>query len=144
MQFLPITPSQAKTADADTITIAAYDSMVYSLKKIEVRPGQKLIVVLKNEGTIPKNAMAHNWVLLKAGADVDAYAKAAIKSNEYLPKALAGEVIAAIPAVGALGPNESATASFTAPTVPGTYHYVCTAVGHTMGGTGMRGVLVVE
>jgi azurin len=144
MAILVATGSSAKPADADTITIAAYDTMNYSLKKIEVRPGQKLIIVLKNEGTIPKNAMAHNWILLKADANVDAYAKAALISNDFQPKALATEVIAAVPATGGLGPNESASTSFTAPTVPGTYHYLCTAVGHTMGGSGMRGVLIVK
>jgi len=139
-----VTGASAKPADADTITIAAYDTMNYSLKHIEVRPGQKLIVVLKNEGTIPKNAMVHNWILLKADADVNAYAKAALASGDFQPKALAGEVIAAVPASGGLGPNESASTSFTAPTVPGAYHYLCTAIGHTMGGAGMRGVLIVK
>lgn len=131
----------AGTAGVQTINIAAYDSMLYSVKKIAVHPGQKLVVVLTNKGTIPKNGMAHNWILLKAGVDPNAYAAAALKANDFEPKALAGEVIASVPA---LGPNESGTASFTAPAVSGTYHYLCTAVGHTMGGSGMRGVLIVR
>lgn len=132
----------AATPSVKTVTIAAYDTMNYSVKKIEAHPGQKLVVVLKNEGTIPKNGMMHNWILLKAGVDPKAYAEAALKANELQPSALADEVIASVPA---LGPNESGTASFTAPAVPGTYHYLCTAIGHIMGGTGtMRGVLIVH
>lgn len=130
---------RAGTADVETVKISAYDTMIYSVKKIVVHPGQKLVVVVKDEGTVPKKVMAHNWILLKAGADANAYEKASIKTNEYQPKALADEVIASVPP---LGPNETATASFTAPAVSGTYPYLCTATFHAM--TGMRGVLIVK
>jgi len=132
---------RAETGGVETVTIAAFNTMTYSVKKIEVRPGQKLVVVLMNKGTLPKNVMAHNWILLKGGVSADAYAKAALKSNDFEPKGLADEVIASVPA---LGPDESGTAVFTAPTVPGSYAYLCTAVGHVMGGSGMRGVLIVK
>jgi len=132
---------RAESAGVETVNIAAYDTMIYSVKKIEAHPGQKLVVVVTNAGTLPKNVMAHNWILLKAGASADAYAKAALKANDFQPKSLAGEVIAAVPA---LGPNESASVSFTAPSVPGSYPYLCTAVGHNMGASGMRGVLIVK
>jgi len=136
-----VAATHAESPGVKTITIAAYDTMNYSVKKIEAQPGQKLVVVLKNAGTLPKSVMAHNWILLKAGITADSYAKAALKMNDFEPKALAGEVIASVPA---LGPNESGTAAFTAPAAPGTYAYLCTAVGHTMGGSGMRGVLIVK
>ena len=132
---------RAETPGPQTITIAAYDTMNYSVKKIQAIPGQKLVVVLKNEGTLPKKVMAHNWILLKGGVTADSYAKAALKADQFEPPALANEVIASVPA---LGPGESATATFTAPSVPGNYYYLCTAVGHTMGGGGMRGLLIVK
>ena len=132
---------KAETAGVKTISIAAYDTMNYSVKHIDAHPGQKLVVILTNKGTLPKKVMAHNWILLKAGASADTYAKEALKVNDFEPKELANEVIAS---VHALGPNESGTASFTLPLVSGTYQYLCTAVGHTMGGSGMRGVLIVK
>jgi azurin len=131
----------AATAASQTVNIAAYDTMTYSVKRIEAHPGQKLVVTLTNKGTLPKNVMPHNWILLRAGASADAYAKEALRVNTFEPKELANEVITSI---HALGPNESGTASFTVPMAPGTYPYLCTGVGHTMGGSGMRGVLIVK
>jgi len=132
---------RADMGAVETVNIAAYDTMNYSVKEIDAHPGQKLVVILTNKGTLPKNIMAHNWILLKAGASANAYAKEALKEDNFQPKALADEVIASTPA---LGPNESATVAITLPNTPGTYPYLCTAVGHTMGGGGMRGVLIVK
>jgi azurin len=126
---------------AKTIQIIAYDTMKFNVTKIEAHPGQRVTVELKSEGVVPKNVMAHNWILLKAGEDPIAYANAAIsaKSENYEPKSLAGKVLASIPQ---LGPKEVARTSFTAPTKPGNYAYVCSFPAHAM--AGMRGVLVVR
>jgi azurin len=85
--------------------------------------------------------MGHNWVLLKAGEDPMAYATAALsaKNEGYQPKALADQVIASI---AMLGPKETGEVTFTAPTVPGSYPYICSCAGHSM--AGMRGVLIVK
>src|SRR5690348_6266359 len=74
-------------AGIKTIVISGYDTMKYSVTSIEAHPGEKITVVLKNEGTMPKEAMGHNWVLLKAGMDPQAYANAAInaKAQGYMP-----------------------------------------------------------
>ena len=129
------------SADAKTVEVSAFDTMKYSVMKIEATPGQKITVELKNEGNIPKEAMAHNWVLLKAGEDPVAYSTAAMtaKAEGYEPKALASKVLAAIALVG---PKESGKVTFTAPTAPGSYNYLCTFPAHCM--AGMRGVLVVK
>jgi azurin len=130
----------ASAADSVSFTISAFDTMKYSVTKIEAHPGQKVTVELKNEGTLPKAAMGHNWVLLKAGVDPLAYAnKAMTAPNEgYEPKALASQVIASIPQ---LGPHESAKVTFTAPAA-GTYNFICSFPAHFM--ANMRGVLVVK
>ena len=128
-------------APAKTVTISAFDTMKYSLAKIEASPGQKITVELKNEGNVPKIAMGHNWILLKAGEDPVSYATAAMnaKNEDFQPKALAKKVIASIPM---LGPKETAKTTFTAPLAPGSYAYLCSFPAHTQ--AGMRGVLIVK
>ena len=123
------------------VTISGYDTMKFSVTTIEAKPGQPIIVELKNEGSMPKDAMGHNWILLKAGADPLAYVAAAAnaKAENYQPKAMANQVIASI---GLLGPKEHGVTSFTAPKEPGTYHYVCSFPAHTQ--AGMRGTLIVK
>ena len=41
--------------------------MKYDVTEITAKPGEKLRVVLKAAGSMPKIAMAHNFVLLKSG-----------------------------------------------------------------------------
>jgi azurin len=132
---------QAGTDVAKTIEITANDTLHYNVTRIEATPGEKLHVVLHNGGTIPKEVMGHNWVLLTADESADAYAAAAVpaKADDYEPVALKGKVIAAVPL---LGPGQSAEITFTAPSAPGTYTYMCSFPAHCS--AGMRGVLVVK
>src|SRR5258708_25447570 len=106
-----------------TVVITATDNMRFSVTRIDAHPGEKLLIQLKNEGTLPKEVMAHNWVLLKAGEGPNAYATAALsaKDQDYQPKSLADEVLAFIPLVGAHHEGETA---ITAPTVPGSYPFL--------------------
>lgn len=127
--------------DARTVVIVANDNLKFSVKEIVAKPGEKLHVQLRNEGTLPKASMGHDWVLLKAGSNTMAYAMAAIPAREsgYLPPSLASEVLASIPL---LGPKEVGDVTFTCPTKPGKYPYVCSCNGHAM--AGMSGTLVVK
>lgn len=131
----------AESPGAKSVTILAYDTMKYSVTQIDAHPGQKIVVQLKNEGTIAKDVMGHNWVLLKGGADAGAYASAAMtaKAEGYEPRSHADKVLASIPL---LGPKETGRASFTAPSAPGSYAYLCSAPGHYA--AGMKGMLVVK
>jgi azurin len=126
---------------AKTVAISAGDTMKYTVTKIEAAPGQKITVELTNEGNLPKEAMGHNWVLLKAGVATADYASAAItaKAENYQPAAMAEKVIASIPV---LGPKETGKVTFTAPSAPGEYHFLCSFPGHSA--AGMVGVLVVK
>jgi azurin len=124
-----------------TVNITTNDMMSFSVTKFEAHPGQTVTVHLTNTGTQPKAVMAHNWILLKAGSDLNAYAAAAAaaKAEDFQPKALAGQVLAAIPMLGA---KESGEVTFTCPLTPGTYKYLCSCYGHSM--AGMKGVLIVK
>ncbi len=122
------------------VQIHANDMMKYDVTAIAAAPGQKVTVTLTNAGTLPKIAMAHNFVLLKAGADVSAFATAAMTHQEtgYMPPEMADKVIAATKLVG---PGESDAVTFTAPAA-GVYDYICTFPGHAL--AGMRGTLTVK
>ena len=124
-----------------TVVITVNDNMKFSLTRIDARPGEKICVQLKNEGTLPKEIMGHNWVLLKAGKDVTAYAAAAVsaKDQDYQPKALAAEVITSIPLIGS---RHSGETTFTVPSEPGSYPFLCSFPAHCQ--VGMRGELVVK
>ena len=124
-----------------TVVISAFDTMKYSVNTIEAHPGEKITVELKNEGNMPKEAMGHNWVLLKAGVDPQAYVNAAVaaKAQDYQPTSMADKVIASIKT---LGPKENGSVTFTAPAAPGKYAYLCSFPAHCQ--VGMKGVLVVK
>ncbi len=124
-----------------TFAITASDTMKYNVTRLEVSPGADVRVTLTNVGTQPKAAMGHNWTLLRKGADAAAFANAAVahKDSDYFPDELAGEVLAH---TKLLGPRESDTVDFKAPTEPGEYPYLCTFPGHFV--SGMHGVLVVQ
>jgi len=124
-----------------TIVIVANDQMKFSVTHIEARPGETIHVQLRNEGTMPKNGMGHNWVLLKANADPNAFAMAAIsaRDTDYIPKALVSQIVAKIPL---LGPKEVGDVTFACPAKPGKYPYICSCNGHSM--AGMRGELIVK
>jgi azurin len=132
--------SQLSAAAAPrVIEMTANDQMKYSLATMDAKAGETLKVVLKNVGTIPKEAMGHNWVLLKAGTDINAFAMAAMtaKDTEYIPPAQKDKVLASIKV---LGPNQSGDATFPAP-APGEYTFLCSFPGHYML---MKGTLTVK
>ena len=122
--------------------VTGNDTMKFSLTEITAKPGEKLSVTFVNEGTTPKFSMGHNWVLLADGTDVPAFLVAAAEAvtTDYVP---GGEPAARILASSKLlGPNERDTVTFTAPTTPGRYEYICSFPGHYQ--VGMRGVLIVQ
>jgi azurin len=138
------TESAAVVASAPTgasFELTANDSMKFNLTRLEVTAGQDVTVSLTNMGNMPKVAMGHNWVLLKKGTDVKAFTDAAIMAaaTDYVPTALAGQVIAH---TKLLGPKQSEEVKFKAPTEPGEYVYLCTFPAHYL--SGMKGVLVVK
>ena len=46
------------------ITISGDDKMQFSLKEFEVKAGEPVELIFKNEGKLPKIAMGHNLVIL--------------------------------------------------------------------------------
>jgi azurin len=123
------------------IEVTGDDQMKFNITKIEAQPRQRVTLIFKNVGTMPKESMGHNFVLLKPGTDVAAFIEAgfASASTDYVAEEVKNQVIAK---TKILGPGESVTLNFTAPSEPGTYTYVCTFPGHQA--AGMQGILVVQ
>lgn len=137
----PAAPSAETIVDGiRTFEITGNDAMRFSVTEITAAPGETLRITLRNIGSMPKAAMGHNLVVLHAGSDAQAYCTAAVqaKATDYLPPALADQVLAA---TKMLGPRESDTIEFTLPTTPGIYPFVCSFPAHYL--AGMKGVIRV-
>jgi len=121
------------------LQIAGTDQMTYDRKELVVAADcTQVEVTLTHTGKFPKEAMGHNWVLVKA-ADLSAVANAGMGAgpqNNYLAQG-DKRVLASTKIVGG---GESATASFRASLLRKgeSYMYLCTFPGHN---TQMRGVL---
>jgi azurin len=132
---------RAEEATAKTIVIVGNDTLKFSVTRIEASPGQSIHIQFRNEGSMPKETMGHNWILLDRDDEVTPYAAAAISAHDtgYMPKALADHVLAFVPL---LGPKESGDVTFNAPAKPGKYPFICSSPAHAA--AGMRGELIVK
>jgi azurin len=124
-----------------TIKMIGRDNLTFSLPTITARPGEKLTVVLRTMSLQPATQLAHNFVLLKQGANPSKYAMLAAmaKDHGYLPPTMKDQVLVS---TGLAAAGETVQATFTAPKTPGSYPYVCSFPGHLNGG--MKGTLVVK
>ena len=117
----------AFAADVETITIRTLRAqMRYDTTEFEVKPGQKVKIVFKNEDDMP-----HNVCFFQAGTDV---VEAANKQMDKPEEALKRNWIPDDPRMWAhskpVNPKENDEINFTAPEKPGVYPYVCTFPGH--------------
>ena len=141
----PAKPAAAATAakpaaGVRTITIGATDAMKFDPASITAKPGEKLRIVLKPAGTMPRIAMSHNFVILKSGSSEAKFAEAsAMARPDFIAPALKAQVLVATTMAGN---GETVSAEFTAPAKPGSYTFICTFPGHFA--AGMKGVLIVK
>lgn len=129
------------SAAGRAIAITAGDDMKFSVTAITAKPGEELTVTLKATGSMPRVAMAHNFVLLKPGVDATAFvnAGAGASTTDFIAPANKAQVLASTKLVGN---GETVEVTFKAPAKPGTYTYLCTFPGHFV--SGMKGVLTVK
>ena len=137
----PASTAAAPAADGKrAVDLTADDTMKFNLTEIRAKPGEPLRLTLKNNGKMPKQVMAHNWVLLKpmSEADLNAFGmKASSTAPEYLP----GDRSNVIAHTKLTGGGESDTIEFNAPSAPGEYPFLCTFPGHF---AIMKGKLIVN
>ena len=142
----PVTVRAGEDQDpARLVVITAGDpvgeKMTYSRATIPAKPGERIRLRLMSTGKLPAVVMTHNWVLLTLGSDPKKFSDAAANAakTQYIPAALKGQIIAQTSLVG---PGETSEVTFTVPTKPGSYPYLCTFAGHYA--AGMAGTLVVK
>lgn len=133
-------PSGAGTTPR-TIDLVGTDDMKYNVTTITAKAGEQIRVRLMVKGTIPKVAMAHNFVLLKPGTDVAKLLAdgAPHRATDFIPPAMMSSVIAR---TALAGPGETVQVVFTVPAKPGRYQFLCTFAGHYQ--AGMKGTLIVK
>jgi azurin len=126
---------------ARTVEIIGSDDMKYSVTSISAKPGETLRIRLVSKGTLPKIAMAHNVVVLKAGAKQIDFVNAAslARTTDFIPPDMKDQVLAATTLAG---PGETVEVTFKVPAAAGSYPYVCTFPGHFA--AGMRGTIVAK
>jgi azurin len=134
-------PLEGSAAKARTIEMDGTDSLKFTVTTIQAKPGEPLRVVLTTISKMPKEVMAHNFVLLTKDANVQAFinASAIARKTEYIAPGMKDQVLAA---TGMGGGGEIVEVTFNAPKEPGKYIYVCTFPGHYAGG--MWGTLIVK
>lgn len=120
------------------LKLTANDQMQFNKNELRAKAGQTVKLTLKHIGEMPKNAMGHNFVLLKEGTDVAEFGNAAAtaEANGYIPEGT-DKVIAHTEMIGG---GEQATVEFEAP-APGTYTFICSFPGHY---AIMKGQFIVE
>ena len=148
-QATSTTTSQAKKAPAAkaaagavrTIEITGSDTMKFSVTEITAKAGEKVRVVLKSIGAMPKIAMAHNFVLLKAGVSGMEVANAAFnaRATDFIPADMKDKILAF---TGLAGGGETVEVTFTVPNRAGSYDFICSFPGHFA--AGMKGTLTVN
>ena len=137
----PAAPAAAAAKGGRTVNLTGGDDMKYNLTTIEAKPGETIHVVLKNTGTVPKIAMAHNFVLLALTADPNEFSKAAMmaQATDYVPASEKAKILASTKLAG---PGETVEVSFKVPAKAGSYPYLCSFPGHYA--AGMKGNVVVK
>lgn len=115
-------------ANVAAVELEGNDQMQYNLKVIEVAAGSTVKLKLTHKGQMPLQTMGHNFVLLKQGVDIAAFAAKAISAmdNGYIPEDEKQNIIAYTKLIGG---GESTTIEFAAP-APGTYKFLCSFPGH--------------
>ena len=145
---LQVEPSEALSTSPvsviDGVTViemTGNDRMKYNLEAFSVPAGSLVKLNFRNVGKMPKAAMGHNVVFLKAGVDSGAFATAAAaaRDSDYIPAQLVDQILAY---TKLLGPGEIDTIEFTAPVLSGDYEFLCSFPAHLF--AGMRGVMTVE
>ncbi len=104
-QAAPVQAKKAPAANAGgarTIELTASETMKYDVTSITAKPGEKLHIVLKAIGSMPKIAMAHNFVLLKAGFAPMEVANAAFnaRATDFVPVEMKDKIIASTKLAG--------------------------------------------
>ncbi len=131
-------PSYAQPIDAGEtlINLMAVSGMQFDLVRFTVKPGVKVKINFTNS-----DDMNHNFLITKPGTRLDVVNQALNLEDKgplmnYIPES--DKVLWSIPVISV---NQTASITFTSPSKPGAFPYVCTYPGH---GFTMYGVMYVS
>ena len=112
---------------SNTIALEGTDQMKFNKDLFRVKAGEEVELTFKNVGTLPKESMGHNVVILKPGVDVATFGAEATSAadNDYIPKTSLTSIVAHSKL---LGPGEEDKIKFTLD--KGVYTYICSFPGH--------------
>lgn len=112
---------------SNSLVLEGNDQMKYDKELFRVKAGEAVELTMKNAGTMPKESMGHNVVILKPGVDIPTFGgeAAAAAGSEYIPKTSLSSIIAHSKL---LGPGEEEKITFTLE--KGVYTYLCSFPGH--------------
>lgn len=110
------------------------NKMAYLTKEFTVKANQTVTLIMNNTATA--EMMKHNVVILNDKSKANEIGMKALKAPDYLPDDPA--IIAATPIADA---GEKTSITFTAPSTPGEYIYICTFPGHY---AMMQGTMIVK
>ncbi|MEM1339600.1 MAG: azurin [Bacteroidota bacterium] len=129
--------AEKTSVDENSIALSSNDLMQFDKTELKVKAGKSVTLTLRHTGKMDKMVMGHNFVLLKQGTDMGAFAaKAAVaRDTEYIPEG--DETLAYTKLIGG---GESTSITFDPP-APGTYDFICSFPGHY--GV-MQGKFIVE
>jgi len=128
-----------ESRNAVNIGLIGDDLMQFDKKEIRVKAGQEVTLTLRHTGKMELLVMGHNFVLLKEGVEIPAFAIEAGNAGppkDWIPND-GKDVIAHTKMIGG---GQSISITFMAPAV-GTYDFICSFPGHS--GT-MKGKFIVE
>ncbi|MVZ64986.1 azurin [Sphingobacterium sp. DK4209] len=120
-------PGIENVTSSQTWTVEGNDQMQYNINLIRVKAGEAVEITVKNVGSMPKESMGHNLVILKPGIDIPTFGSeaSAAADSEYIPKSSLTSIVAHSKL---LGPGESDKISVTLE--KGVYSYICSFPGH--------------
>lgn len=123
---------------SNTWKVEGNDQMKFDTDLIRVKAGEEVVLTFKNAGTMSKESMGHNLVVLKPSVDLPTFAgeAAAAAATEYIPQSAVESVVAH---TKLLGPGEEDKITFTLD--KGVYEYICSFPGHY---ALMKGKIVAE
>lgn len=130
-------PGLENVTISNTWKVEGNDQMKFDTELIRVKAGEDVVLTFKNAGTMPKESMGHNLVILNPNVDLATFAgeAAAAVDNQYIP-ASTSSILAH---TKLLGPGEEDKITFKLE--KGIYNYICSFPGHY--GV-MKGKIVAE
>lgn len=139
LKLLASSWAEAHAADEGALRVQAVPNLMqFAPKELRVKAGKPVRIVFENPDLMP-----HNFVLIAPGSidEVGLLADELATAPDGLAKHFVPNSRKILHATPLVNPKGRSELSFTAPTQPGTYPYICTFPGHWRM---MRGVLIVE